>query len=971
MAKTEDQKEVFISYSTKNSELAQFLCCQLEGSGVACWIAPRDIPSGKSWANAIVEGITNIQVMVLLVSEASVASAEVEKEIDLANGMKKLIFPVRIENVMLKGACLYHLSNKQWIDALEEDKFVRFKSAVDVVLQSLDKKSFVQNVKTGSTSDLFSSLCNELNQKHRQRLQAINAMFNIASYDNNIVISLPLRIGATGVDLRFCYDIPVKEIRIYADTAFDGDPIKEPFVSFVNSHFQGLFGKIERISRARRYAFAELVPKTQLGTPLTSSSTQICFEHFKENMMIFSDSVLPKLFDWIEYSSNVISTINRLEEALEKVFPETEGWRVGAPEGGRLNGCLWEGKINVYKPEWQPHDNYRSRGLLSITLESSGPFIDNLKIGILKYEPWMTLRDWDGRLSSECNRLAVESGSRDERWVWWQSLGEQWSSSGIAQGDFRWNDKFDAFIEYCTEKFRKLKNLEGILAQACSELPSLQQLDINLEENIPKEQLRWWESSLYVYNWMEHISNATRQIIKNTFNRDDITVGFSYKGEWWTDIFLTFKVEKFDAAVRFRCGKNQMITEAFNLEPPDFETEIINDFINDKKVEFSLIKVETDFDGETFLKWLERFEKYVIEQTSIAVPALVALKDHLEKVVTLTKDVELELTKVLISEHKWVVDNQASSLERYDPINVWNKGWLHEAANKDERPPIVIQISPESACFDDLTLVVKHLDRPIPEVERNLGAICGACDYAFGSGIKNPSDDIWKKSFDDPYRIIGGRHFKDSPLVEGEQQSTLLSRIKEIAAKVKHMEPIITETCRVQNDFNFRSKLHGLVDDIVTELSREFSSGEGWECFENVKARKDPYAGISIYKKDWIKGKVYEDRRAVFSFRLECNNNYAFNDLYIGLAKGSDKLMFQEEIGQKLHKLMSDKLGDGKSSQWWIYWRYLDSAYRYSINYLQKKDVFTTHVKDLFIKLKELAPLVDEIVSSERFSIGA
>lgn len=309
MAKTEDQKEVFISYKTEESELANFFCGQLEGSGVSCWIAPRNIPSGEEWANAIVNGIENAKAVVLLISRASMGSGEVAKEVDLASGMKKMIFPVRIENTTLKGAFLYHLSNKQWIDALENDKFARFKCAVNAILQSFGKKSFGQDATTGGAEDFFSHLCDELNQKNKQRLESVNTMFNIASYDNNIVISLPLRIGATGVDLRFCYDISTKEIRIYSDTVFDGDPIKEPFVNLINNYFKELFGKLSVIPRARRWAFVELLPKTHLATRLTSSSEKLCIEHFKENMMIFSDKILPKLFDWIEYSSKVISAM--------------------------------------------------------------------------------------------------------------------------------------------------------------------------------------------------------------------------------------------------------------------------------------------------------------------------------------------------------------------------------------------------------------------------------------------------------------------------------------------------------------------------------------------------------------------------------------------------------------------------------------------------------------------------------------
>lgn len=971
MVNQKDQKEVFISYSTKNTELAQFLCGQLEGSGVPCWIAPRDIPSGKSWAHAIVDGLTEGKVMVFLVSEASIASDEVAKEIDLANGMKKIIFPVRIENVTLKGAALYHLNSKQWIDALEEDKFSRFKSTIDAVFQSLGKKSFRQNVKTGDTLDLFVSLIDELNQKNIQRLESINTMFRESRDGDNIVISLPLHIGASGIHLRFCYNISTKEMRIYPDAAFDGDPIKNPFVDFLNRHFQDLFGKIEKIPRARRWAFVELMPKTQLATRLTLSSAEICFKNFKENVLIFSERILPKLFDWIEYSSKVISAINRLEEELKKVFPETEGWRVGTPEGERLNGCLDGGKISIYKPDWQPRDNYKSRGLLSFAIQSDNYFLNDLAIGVMKYDNWMTLKHWESAISSEAEKLLGKPVEKSDWWIWKQYLGEDWRASGIAQGDYRWNDKFEDFIKHCVEKFQKLKNLEDLVATACSELPSLQHLDVNSDMDIPQEQLRDWESSLYVYNWMDRIAKNTRKIIQDKFANNDINVDFRYRGEWWTDIYLNFKVGKFDAAIRFICSKKQMITEAINLEPPDFETEIIKGFFKVNNISFAEIKVEKKFDGGTFLKWLERFESYVIEQTQIVFPVILALKKHLEGVVELTRQVEGELKHVLSPEDKWVIDNRASSLKKYDAISFWNKNWLFEGAEDSERPPLVIQFLPESPCFDNLMLVVKHLDHPIPAVERNLGAICGACDYAFGNGIKNHLDEIWKQSFDDFFRITGGSHFKDTTFIEGERRSALITHFQDIASKIKRIEPSIAEACKIQNQVNFKKELHGLIDDISAALSSEFPKDEGWELFEDVKSGINPNAGISVYKEQWKKDGINAMGGSAFSFRIQFSDNYQFNNLYFGLVKGNDKIKVTAQTDKELFDNVVNILGKGKPKQLWIYRCSLDDSFRYSANYLKNKSEFITHVKELFVKLKlkNVASVIDGIVSSESYTI--
>src|SRR5436190_20637909 len=58
--------EVFISHSSVDAAEAAAVCRALEGRGIPCWIAPRDIKLGSSWAQAIVEALGRVRVMVLL-----------------------------------------------------------------------------------------------------------------------------------------------------------------------------------------------------------------------------------------------------------------------------------------------------------------------------------------------------------------------------------------------------------------------------------------------------------------------------------------------------------------------------------------------------------------------------------------------------------------------------------------------------------------------------------------------------------------------------------------------------------------------------------------------------------------------------------------------------------------------------------------------------------------------------------------
>lgn len=77
--------EVFISYSTGDASTADRLCEFIEGQGISCWIAPRDIPGGSKWPAAIVKAIQGARAMVILISAHSSTSQQVSREIEIAD----------------------------------------------------------------------------------------------------------------------------------------------------------------------------------------------------------------------------------------------------------------------------------------------------------------------------------------------------------------------------------------------------------------------------------------------------------------------------------------------------------------------------------------------------------------------------------------------------------------------------------------------------------------------------------------------------------------------------------------------------------------------------------------------------------------------------------------------------------------------------------------------------------------------
>jgi len=107
---------VFISYASQDAPVANAVVEALEGQGVRCWIAPRDVVPGALYADEIVHAINEARVVVLILSEQSASSPHVGKEIERASSKRRRIVTLRTDSVALPGAFEYFLSESQWIE---------------------------------------------------------------------------------------------------------------------------------------------------------------------------------------------------------------------------------------------------------------------------------------------------------------------------------------------------------------------------------------------------------------------------------------------------------------------------------------------------------------------------------------------------------------------------------------------------------------------------------------------------------------------------------------------------------------------------------------------------------------------------------------------------------------------------------------------------------------------------------------
>jgi type VI secretion system protein ImpH len=111
--------DVFVSYSNKDKDICDAIVGKLEGDGIRCWFAPRDIlPGRKMWASQIIDGITNSRVMLLIFTGNSNSSLQVVREVDRAVNKGLTILPLRVDLTMPSGDLEYFISTCQWFDAM-------------------------------------------------------------------------------------------------------------------------------------------------------------------------------------------------------------------------------------------------------------------------------------------------------------------------------------------------------------------------------------------------------------------------------------------------------------------------------------------------------------------------------------------------------------------------------------------------------------------------------------------------------------------------------------------------------------------------------------------------------------------------------------------------------------------------------------------------------------------------------------
>jgi TolB-like protein len=133
---TSEAARVFISYASPDAAVAAALVDALEQHGVACWIAPRDVDAGALYADAIVRAIGSAKAFILVLSENSIASSHVGKEVERASSKRRTIFALRIDAAPLTPALEYFLSESQWVEVQAGKMQPAYAKLIDAIRKS-------------------------------------------------------------------------------------------------------------------------------------------------------------------------------------------------------------------------------------------------------------------------------------------------------------------------------------------------------------------------------------------------------------------------------------------------------------------------------------------------------------------------------------------------------------------------------------------------------------------------------------------------------------------------------------------------------------------------------------------------------------------------------------------------------------------------------------------------------------------
>jgi hypothetical protein len=130
---------VFVSHSHKDAPAAGLIVEALEKRGVICWMAPRDVSPGGSYAESILNAIESASCFVLIYSEHSNVSSHVLREVERALKFDLNIVPIRFDDSAPSKSLDYLLATVHWLAIAPDSRDRSIVKAAEQIASSLAK----------------------------------------------------------------------------------------------------------------------------------------------------------------------------------------------------------------------------------------------------------------------------------------------------------------------------------------------------------------------------------------------------------------------------------------------------------------------------------------------------------------------------------------------------------------------------------------------------------------------------------------------------------------------------------------------------------------------------------------------------------------------------------------------------------------------------------------------------------------
>lgn len=108
--------DIFVSYQRANREFVAQVVRRLEAAGIVAWY-DANIDGGADWRETIVAALEASDMLVIFFSEDCNNSRQLKKELAVADSLNKPVVPILLEDTRPRGAYLYELADRNWIQA--------------------------------------------------------------------------------------------------------------------------------------------------------------------------------------------------------------------------------------------------------------------------------------------------------------------------------------------------------------------------------------------------------------------------------------------------------------------------------------------------------------------------------------------------------------------------------------------------------------------------------------------------------------------------------------------------------------------------------------------------------------------------------------------------------------------------------------------------------------------------------------